>query len=205
MPKRIWWPGAAGARLLPGTNYSRGTTQRRGGSFSSSGTVFRARNIEEICQEAFLSVVRNLDSFHGQSQFQTWLFRIAANKARDFRERQQAAKRGGGQLTLPMEAQDPETGLALDPPANTPAPDLSLLNAEQGALVRQALEHLGEPCRELIELRYFAELSYEEISRALKLNPKTVSSRLSRCLDRLEIIARKIFSGDKPAAFPSNS
>ena len=49
---------------------------------------------EEICQETFLSVIRNLDSFQGQSRFQTWLFRIAANKARDYRERCQAAKRG---------------------------------------------------------------------------------------------------------------
>jgi len=48
-------------------------------------------------------------------------------------------------------------------------------------------------------------LSYEEISRSLQLNPKTVSSRLSKCLDRLEEIARKVFAEAKSAAFPSNS
>jgi len=168
------------------------------------GHDFAREDVQEICQEAFLSVIRNLDSFQGQSQFQTWLFRIAANKARDFREGRQAAKRGGGRTTLSLQAEEAQTGLALDPPDNTPAPDLSLLNSEQGALVRQALEQLGQPCRELIELRYFAELSYEELGRSLGLNPKTVSSRLSKCLDRLEIIARKIFSGEKPAALPSN-
>ena len=52
---------------------------------------------EEICQEVFLSVIQNLGTFHSGSQFQTWLFRIAANKARDYRERRQAAKLGGGQ------------------------------------------------------------------------------------------------------------
>lgn len=168
------------------------------------GHDFAREDVQEICQETFLSVIRNLDSFQGQSQFQTWLFRIAANKARDFREGRQAAKRGGGRTTLSLQAEEAQTGLALDPPDNTPAPDLSLLNSEQGALVRQALEQLGQPCRELIELRYFAELSYEELGRSLGLNPKTVSSRLSKCLDRLEIIARKIFSGEKPAALPSN-
>jgi RNA polymerase sigma factor (sigma-70 family) len=61
---------------------------------------------------------------------------------------------------------------------------------------------LGDPCREIIELRYFGDLSYEEISDELKLNPKTVSSRLSKCLDRLEEIARDIFCGKKPGAFP---
>ena len=71
-------------------------------------------------------------------------------------------------------------------PATRPAPDLTLMNAEQAALVHQALDQLDEPCREIIQLRYFGDLSYDEISRSLDLNPKTVSSRLSKCLDRLE-------------------
>src|SRR5215813_1213768 len=95
---------------------------------------FTREDAEEICQEAFLSVIRNLDSFQGGSQFQTWLFRIAANKARDFRERQQAAKRGGGQVTLSLQAEDPDSGLTLDPPSQAPGPDFLLVNAEQGAL-----------------------------------------------------------------------
>jgi RNA polymerase sigma-70 factor, ECF subfamily len=161
-------------------------------------------DVEEICQEAFLSVIRNLHSFHGGSQFQTWLFRIAANKARDYRERQHAAKRGGGQVPLSLQAEDPESGLSLDPPATAPGPDLALLKAEQAGLVHQALDQLEEPCREVIQLRYFGDLSYEEISRSLDLNIKTVSSRLSKCLDRLEGIVRKIFARGKAAALPSN-
>jgi RNA polymerase sigma-70 factor (ECF subfamily) len=51
------------------------------------GHDFTTEDAEEICQEAFLSVIRNLKSFHGKSQFQTWLFRIAANKARDYPRR----------------------------------------------------------------------------------------------------------------------
>ena len=168
------------------------------------GYDFSREDVEEICQEVFLSVIRNLDSFHGGSQFQTWLFRIAANKARDYRERRNAAKRGGGQTPLSLQAEDPESGLTLDPPGTAPAPDAMLMNAEQVTLVHRALDQLGEPCREVVELRYFGDLSYDEISRSLNLNPKTVSSRLSKCLDRLEGITRKIFAGGKSAAFPSN-
>ena len=166
---------------------------------------FSVEDAEEICQEAFLSVIKNLDSFHGESQFQTWLFRIAANKARDFRERRNAVKRGSGQTPISLQAEDPESGLTLDPPASLPTPDENLMNAEQLALVRESLDQLGEPCREIVELRYFGDLSYEELSSTLQLNPKTVSSRLSKCLDRLEQIARKIFSREKPGVFPSNS
>ena len=165
---------------------------------------FTLEDAEEICQEVFLSVIRNVGSFHGESQFQTWLFRIAANKARDFRERRNAAKRGSGHAPISLQAEDPESGLTLDPPAELPGPDELIMTAEKMALVREALDHLGEPCREIIELRYFAELSYEELSGTLKLNPKTVSSRLSKCLDRLEGLARKVFSREKSGLFPSN-
>jgi len=151
-------------------------------------------DIEEVCQETFLSVIKSVASFNGHSRFQTWLFRIAANKARDYRERRRAAKRGGGQALLSLHAEDPASGRTIDPPGNTPAPDATVMNAERIVLMRGALDRLGKPCREIIELRYFGDLSYEEIGNELQLNVKTVSSRLSKCLDLLEEIARGVFS-----------
>jgi RNA polymerase sigma-70 factor, ECF subfamily len=166
---------------------------------------FTREDTEEICQEVFLSVIKNVDSFNGQSRFQTWVFRIAANRAQDYRQKQQALKRGGGHAPVSLNAEDPETGLTLDPPTSAPGPDLVLERAEQLGLVHQALDRLEPACRQVIELRYFGDLSYEEIAQALTLNPKTVSSRLSKCLDRLEQIARRIFAGVKTEPFPSNS
>jgi RNA polymerase sigma-70 factor (ECF subfamily) len=158
-------------------------------------------DVDEICQETFLAVIKSVDSFNGRCLLQTWVFRIAANKARDYRERQRAAKRGGGQTPISLQAEDPETGLALDPPGATPAPDAGLLSAERIALLREALDQVGQPCREIIELRYFGELSYEEISNLLQLNVKTVSSRLSKCLDRLEEVARSVFLREKTTPY----
>lgn len=166
------------------------------------GHDFSTEDAEEICQEAFLSVIRNLNSFHGKSQFQTWLFRIAGNKARDYRERRVAAKRGGGHTPLSLQAEDPETGLTIDPPSSAPGPDGALLRGEQAELLHQALGQVGEPCREIIELRYFGDLSYEELSIELELNPKTVSSRLSKCLDRLGEIAKQVFSRESLTSSP---
>jgi RNA polymerase sigma-70 factor (ECF subfamily) len=165
---------------------------------------FTREDAEEICQEVFLSVIKSINSFHGNSRFQTWLFRIAVNKARDYRERRNAAKRGGGQTLVSLQAEKPDTGLTLDPPATAPGPDAVLMGTERAALLRQALDQLGEPCREIIELRYFGDLSYEELGQALDLNQKTVSSRLSKCLDKLEIITRAVFSREKLAQTPSN-
>ncbi|MBI3414262.1 MAG: sigma-70 family RNA polymerase sigma factor [Verrucomicrobia bacterium] len=162
---------------------------------------FSREDAEEICQETFLSVIKNIQSFQGQSQFQTWLFRVAANKARDFRERQYALKRGGGQTTISLQAEDEQSGLTIDPPSHAPGPDAQLVNGERSTMLHHALETLGDPCREIIELRYFGDLDYEEIGRTLQLNPKTVSSRLSRCLDRLEEILRPHFDREKSTPF----
>jgi RNA polymerase sigma-70 factor (ECF subfamily) len=142
-------------------------------------------DVEEVCQDAFLAAIRSLASFRGQCQVQTWLFRIAGNKARDYRDRRLAAKRGGGRVPLSLDAEDPVTGQRLDPPSATPPPDQRLAAAESMAEVRRGLDQLGDPCREILELRYFADLDYAGIGELLGINPKTVSSRLSRCLGRL--------------------
>lgn len=167
---------------------------------------FTREDVEEVCQETFLTVVKNLHTFQGHSQFQTWLFRIAANKARDHRQRQHAVKRGGGQMLVPLDtapSDDSEDGYRVDPPSAQPAPDLALVQGEKLSLVGAALEHLGGPCQEIIELRYFADLSYEEIAASLELNPKTVSSRLSKCLDKLEAITRNLLAREDSGA-PGN-
>ena len=152
---------------------------------------FNHEDTEEICQETFLAVVRNLASFQGKSSFQTWLLRVASNKAMDFRGKSRAEKRGGGMVHVSLDGAR-EHG-EIDPPSRCPGPDTVLVNAETFRLIRQSLDQLDDPCREIIELRYYGDLSYSEIATELRLNPKTVSSRLSKCLDRLCVIAKKIF------------
>lgn len=170
---------------------------------------FTREDVEEVCQEVFLTVIKSLHTFQGNCQFQTWLFRVAANKARDYRQRQHAAKRGGGQVLVPLDPalnDDSECSFSIDPPSPLPGPDLALMNTERLSVIGEALEKLGGPCQEIIELRYFADLSYEEIAASLDLSPKTVSSRLSKCLDKLEVVARALLARQEtPGAAPESS
>ena len=170
--------------------------------FQLSNT-FTREDCDEICQEVFLSVIKNLEGFGGKSRLQTWLFRIAANKARDYRAKQVAAKRGGGMVPLSLQTEDDEGNRLLDPPSPLPSPDEDLLREEKWQLVGEALESLGGPCQEILELRYFGDLNYREISVELELNEKTVSSRLSKCRDKLEAVMRRLISREKIGAFPS--
>ena len=162
---------------------------------------FSREDVEEICQETFLAVIRNIHSFRAGCRLQTWVFRIAANKARDYHQRQQASKRGGGLAPLSLHAENPETGLTPDPPGSLPGPDALLLQAERGAQVARALEQLGAPCREIIDLRFFADLSYDEIGAELNLNSKTVGSRLGKCLSQLEKIMTRMLRDGQSARF----
>lgn len=157
---------------------------------------FSHEDAEEIAQATFLAVIRNLSSFRGQSAFQTWLLRVASNKAMDFREKARAAKRGGNVAHIPIHSSNNSETLPIDPPSPRPGPDQLLMATESFQLIRQALDGIGEPCREIIELRYYGDLSYEEIARELNLNPKTVSSRLSKCLGRLQAMAKKVFPSE---------
>src|SRR5947199_4231282 len=131
--------------------------------FQLSGD-FSHEDAEEICQETFLSVVRNLCSFQGRSSFQTWLLRIAANKAMDYREKTRAAKRGGNAVHISIDAARTDDEPPIDPASGNPGPDALLHTAEMYQLVRESLDRLGEPCREIIELRYYGEVSYDEIA-----------------------------------------
>jgi RNA polymerase sigma-70 factor, ECF subfamily len=156
-------------------------------------------DIEEICQEVFLSVVRNLRAFNCRARLQTWLFRIAVNKTRDFIDKQRAAKRGGGVVARSLQAEDPETGLAMQLPSPDRQPDHALVNTEKLFLIGRALEELGGTSCRIIQLRYFGGLTYEEIAAALDISPKTVSSSLSKGLLRLGAILRRLSAGEKPA------
>src|SRR5256714_14391615 len=96
---------------------------------------FSHEDTEEICQEPFLAVVRNLASFQGKSSFQTRLLRVAANKALDFRGKSRAEKRGGSMVHFSLDGAHE----SLDPPSRCPGPDTVLVNAETSHFIRQSL------------------------------------------------------------------
>jgi DNA-directed RNA polymerase specialized sigma24 family protein len=108
----------------------------RRASYSSYQPISAMKTTEEICQETFLAVERNLGSFQGKSSFQTWLLRIAANKAMDFRGKSRAGKRGGSFVHFSLDGTDEHE--QIDLPSRGPGPDALLANAETCRLVRQS-------------------------------------------------------------------
>jgi len=98
-------------------------------------------------------VVNNLGTFSVRSALRTWIFRIAANKSHDYRVKQMAAKRGGGQLTVSLQLEDDEGNRPIDLPSDLPEPVSELIRGEKWKLIGEALVALGGPCQEIMELR----------------------------------------------------
>lgn len=129
---------------------------------------------EDMAQETFLRVLRNIHQYQYPRPFKTWLYAIATNLVRNHFE--QADTR---HAVTPAEA-DWQT--LADP---DPLPETQALMAEDTRQVVWALAQLPLHQREVIVLRYYEELSLADIAASLNIPEGTVKSRLSIGLRRL--------------------
>jgi RNA polymerase sigma-70 factor (ECF subfamily) len=131
----------------------------------------------DISQEAFLKVYRHLDTFHGQSNFYTWLYRITVNLCIDLRRK---AGRGN-QSEFDERIAHEEAGSPADqisPGRLRFDPAKALHNRELRERINAALEQLSESHRSVLLLREVEGLSYKEIAEVLECPEGTVMSRL---------------------------
>ena len=133
---------------------------------------FTREDAEEVSQDTLAAVHASLDTFRSESRFRVWVLGIAWRKAQGKIAHQNASRRRGEHVTLDSEIVD-ETASQ---------PSTAIERKEDSEKIREALGRLHEQCREVIELRFFADLQYDELARLLGENVKTVGSRLSRCL-----------------------
>ena len=117
---------------------------------------------EDLTQETFLRAYRFIGSFRPKEKFSTWLFSIAKNLCIDELRRLQ---RGA---TVPMDLVDPESlvsnGTGYENPLST------TIAVQDGEILRKVISRLPEKYRSCIILFYFNELSYEEISKVMKIS-----------------------------------
>ena len=117
----------------------------------------------DVTQEVFLKLHAGIAGFRGDAGFSTWLYRLVQNACLDASRRNAARAR-------------------MNTPADAPVPshESHLINAAESAIVQNAVSSLPPKFRLPILLRYFEDLSYEEMSRALDCSMGTVASRLNR-------------------------
>ena len=132
---------------------------------------------EEVVQEAFIRAFLKLDTFQRNSQFFTWLYRIAFNSALTRKRRNRAR--------VSLDHWRENNGLEVTDTAD--AVDEPMLRQERVNLVRAAIQILSEDHRTILVLREMQERSYEDIAEILEISIGTVRSRLSRARNQLKV------------------
>lgn len=142
------------------------------------------RDVEEahdLAQEVFVRVYQALDRFDPQYRFSTWLFRVAQNAAIDV-----IRKRRLRLVPLARPDEDGEGTHEIEAVADGPSALDRMEGAERDARVRDAIEDLPWEYRELIVLRHYGELAYEEIAEAKGMPLGTVKNKLFRARQMLK-------------------
>jgi RNA polymerase sigma-70 factor, ECF subfamily len=134
---------------------------------------------EDVAQEVFIAVFKQIDSFRGDSKFSTWLYRIAVNHTKNrIKYLARRHDRDRDELDETTTSGDSGNGAIGSPlPA---APDRALEGAQMEKLVHAAIEELDEDQRVVVVLRDVEDLSIEEICEITGLADGTVKSRLHR-------------------------
>lgn len=136
---------------------------------------------QDIAQEAFIKAYRAINNFRGDSQFYTWLYRIAANTAKNHLASR--ARKSPGYSVDVEDAQHFEGESGLKEYAN---PENLLLTDEIKATVFRAIENLPDDLKSAITLREIDGLSYEEIANVMDCPIGTVRSRIFRARDVID-------------------
>jgi len=136
---------------------------------------------EDLTIEAFGKAFKNINQYSPNFAFSTWLFKIATNNCIDF-----IRKRRGNVISLDHSIHDdnsdsPSTHIQSD----SPDPEAHMINQQKIKLLRDVVNKLKPRYRKLVELRYFNEYSYEEISHELNLPIGTVKAQLFRARELL--------------------
>lgn len=144
---------------------------------------FSTEECQDLIQETFFRVYRGIGTFRGESRWEHWLFRIAANTAIKALRHRAAAKRAG--QTVSWEGED--VASPADAAGTAPAPLRRLLGKEMKEILSQAIADLPPQMRRCVRLRVFQDLDYEEIAEILQISPSTVKVQLFKARKRLQM------------------
>lgn len=151
------------------------------------GLLFRLtasrETAEDLTQETFLRVVRTIEEYDHSGRFEAWLFRIAANLARDHARKN---KRRGPQLSLQAPDKDDAGGGLEIADVRHDEPAAGIEQRELGQRLNEGLARMSEMDREILLLRHFSELSFKEIADLLRIPLGTALARAHRALQRLK-------------------
>jgi RNA polymerase sigma factor, sigma-70 family len=138
---------------------------------------------EDLTCEAFGKAFRNIRKYVPMYAFSSWLFRIATNNCIDFiRKKSMNVINTEESQKLFYDAYGPSASM----PSELPTPEEHIINKQSLECVRRLMTQLKPQYQHLVELRYFEEYTYEELSVELELPMGTVKAQLYRAREMLQ-------------------
>lgn len=139
---------------------------------------------EDAAQEIILKLYKKLGSFRNEASFSTWMNYVASNTCRDYLRKRKRNK----VLYLDDDIQTEDGRISRELPSEESTPEERVENKELGALMQDTIAKLKEDHREILLMREYQELSYEEIAEILGISVGTVKSRIYRARKDLKAI-----------------
>ncbi|HZD10532.1 MAG TPA: sigma-70 family RNA polymerase sigma factor [Candidatus Binatia bacterium] len=131
---------------------------------------------EEAAQEAFIRAYTRLDTYDPSRKFSTWMLSITSNYCVDLLRKRRA-------LLLSLDQPLPPHPALMSDRADNP--EVQAADSEREQMVQALLEHLPEDYRQAVVLRYWYDLSYEEIAEVMETSVSAIKSRLFRARRQL--------------------
>lgn len=152
--------------------------------------IYDREEVKDIVQEAFIKAYRAIGSFRGDSQFYTWLYRIAVNTAKNF-----LVSRSRRPPASDVEVADAEYFSGADKLRDVASPENLAFRDELQEVVDNAIQALPEDLRTAVTLRELDGLSYEDIASVMDCPVGTVRSRIFRAREAIDKQVKALFDG----------
>ena len=137
--------------------------------------------VADVTQEAFIKAYRALPKFRGDSQFYTWLYRIAINTAKNY-----LVSKNRRPANTDIDIEDADQFADNDKLIDETSPENSMMTEELAQVIKDSLNQLTEDLRTALTLREFEGMSYEEIAAIMDCPVGTVRSRIFRAREFID-------------------
>ena len=143
--------------------------------------------VADVVQESFIKAYRAIPNFRGDSQFYTWLYRIAVNTAKNY-----LVSRSRRPPASDVDVADAEYYSGSDYLKDLGTPENNLFKDELEAVIVKAIADLPEDLRTAVTLREYEGLSYEGISEIMDCPVGTIRSRIFRAREAIDAHVLKL-------------
>lgn len=143
--------------------------------------IYDMSEVQDVAQEAFIKAYRALPNFRGDSQFYTWLYRIAVNTAKNY-----LVSRGRRPPSQDVDVMDAEHLGSANALSDVASPERLIARDELKEVVFDAIDKLPDELRTAITLRELEGMSYDEISESMGCPIGTVRSRIFRAREAID-------------------